>query len=247
MLTAILALTTGLLTTTEEAPWGSGMPVRIQFEEPAGRAQAELDRRDLFYLGAAFRLTFPGGDVVSGIGGPKYSDLFSDGVGVGIQGDYLWRLTKSVLFGAYLEVDFDTFAGASTTDSFGTTLKLESMSTPRVLVGAKVREEFGREARFFSEQFMGFGANFYPSVKGTLSGASTGSGEFFGQKTSLAFDVGVNLGWDVTAQLALVLGFELEVNGGPGKGRDLVIVSSGSSTPQTMVNGGITLGMNIRF
>jgi hypothetical protein len=247
MLTLLTWTALAACTAADGPPEDPGFPLRMSLEEAAVPERKEQGRENELIFGAALRLTFPGGDVVSGTGALKYGDLFSTGVGVAFHGDYLWRLSRSVLFGAYLEVDYDTFAGASSTDSFGTTLKSGNMNTPRVMVGAKVREEFGRGGAFFSEQFMGFGAIFYPSVQGTLSGATTGSGELFAQKTSFAFDLGFNIGWDMNEHLGLVLGFELEVNGGPGQGKDLVIVSSGSSTPQTMVNAGITLGLNVRF
>jgi hypothetical protein len=202
---------------------------------------------NLLYLEVALRFTIPGGDVVSG--GPKYSDIFNVGVGVGAQFDYLWRLSRTVDLGIYAEVDFDSFGGSTSTDGLGNTIKPETMNTIRILAGGKIRENFGVANRFFAEQFLGLGANVYPSVKGTLtSGGVETTGELFASKTAVAFDLGINIGWEASSQVGFFLGVTLEINGGPGEGKDLIFVSSsGSSTPGVMINTGINLGVNIRF
>ena len=201
----------------------------------------------LLYLEATLRFTFPGGDVVSG--GPKYGDIFNVGVGGGVQVDYLWKLTRALYLGAYLEVDVDSFGGKTTTDSFGDTLKPDTMTTFRILGGIKAREEFAPDGRFFFEEFLGLGANRYPSVQGTLtSGGTVTTGELFASGTTVAFDLGLTVGWNVSPQVGLFLSVVVEVNGGPGEGKDLVFVSStGSTTPGVMVNAGVNLGVNIRF
>lgn len=222
-------------------------PVHLGLEEMSVPGQGAARGEDLLYVEAAARFTFPTGDVVSG--GPKYGDLFGTGVGVGLQADYLWRLSRSITLGAYVEFDYDSFQGSSTTDSFGTTLKPDRMSTYRAMLGAKLREDFGPGPHFYLEEYMGFGANFYSPVNATLSGnGMDGSGQLFSAKTSFAFDFGANFGWALAPHVDLFLGLAVAVNGGPGTGRDIVIVSNtGSTTPGPMVNAQITLGVNFGF
>jgi hypothetical protein len=225
----------------------SSLKSRLAFEERVDYPQKVAGHENLLYVEAALRLTFPGGDVISG--GPRYGDLFTTGIGGGAQFDYLWKMSRTVYLGAYLEVDFDSFGGTTATDSFGNTIKPDTMNTFRILVGGKLREDLGAEGHFYAEQFLGVGANVYPSVKGTLtSGGVESTGELFGKKTAVAFDLGINVGWDVSRQVGLFLGFSVEINGGPGQGADFVFVSiTGSSTPGIMVNAGINLGVNLRF
>jgi hypothetical protein len=244
---ALLAAAVIAWASAPEEAKDESLNTHLTLDLPGERPQKDADRGNLTYIEASVRFTVPGGTMVSG-GGVKYGDLFDVGVGGGLQFGYLWKLSRTVLLGAYFEADYDSFAGTATTDSFGNTLKPDTMNTFRTLVGVKVREEFGSGARFFGEQYLGLGANFYPSVKGTLTtGGASSNGEFLSSKTAVAFDLGANIGWSVSPQVDLFLGFAIEVNGGPGEGKDIVIVSTGSSRPGTMVNTGINLGLNIKF
>jgi len=225
------------------------VPLHLSLEKEAFPAQKGVEQGNLFYLEAAARFTFPGGDVVSGGGSPGYGDFFNTGVGVGLQADYLWRLSPSAFLGAYAEVDIDTFGGSSVTDSFGTTVSPDSMTTYRALIGVKARQEFGSGTRFYFEEYLGLGVTLYPSVNATISGnGMSGSGQLFSSKTNFAFDLGANFGLAVARQVDLFVGIAVGINGGPGKGNDIVIVSNtGSSTPGDMVNASVTLGVNVKF
>jgi hypothetical protein len=217
----------------EERPWGLAV---------------QRDPVEAFtYLQAALRFTFMGGEVTPG-SGVNYGDLFSTGIGGSIQGGHLWRLSKTILFGPYLELDLDSFGGKSSTDSFGDALKPDSMNTLRMLGGAKIREEFGSGARFFGDQYLALGVIHYPSVGGTLtSGGITSTGNLFSSKTVAAFDLGADIGWAPSSLIDLFFGFVLSINGAPGEGKDLVIVGTGSTRPGTPVNFGLNLGVTFKF
>jgi hypothetical protein len=225
------------------------IPLHLHLEGEVVPAQKGVDQGNLFYLEAAARFTFPGGDVVSGGSSPKYGDFFGTGAGAGLQADYLWRLSRSVFLGVYVEFDIDRFGGSSVTDTFGTTVRPDSLTMYRALVGAKVREDFGTAAHFYSEQYLGFGVNVYRPVNATISAnGMEARGELFSARTTFAFDLGINFGVNVSHQVDLFVGVAVGVNGGPGNGKDIVVVSdSGSTTPGDMVNASLTVGLNIKF
>jgi len=219
----------------------------LSYEEGIHFFAGAPERETLLYLEATLRLTIPGGDVVSG--GPRYGDLFNLGVGGGVEFDYLWKLSRILYLGPYVELDVDSFGGTRWTDSFGDTLKPDSMTTFRILGGVKAREELGPAGHFFVEEFLGLGAIHYPSVTGTLnSGGVVTTGEVFGSRTTVAFDLGIKVGWNITPQVGLFLSIVVEINGGPSTGNDIVIVgTTGSTSPGIMVNTGLNLGIDFRF
>jgi hypothetical protein len=221
----------------------------LRFEEPGESVPKGARPDTLLYGAATLRFTFPGGKVASEAeNGKIYGNFFDTGIGFGVQVNHLWRISPTLDLGPYIEVDYDTFGGLLSTNGIDTVFKPDTMSTLRTLMGAKIRNEWGSDGTWFGECFLGIGAIFYPSVNATtIDPAGDGRGELFSSKTAFALDLGGNLGLVVSSRFDLLICLMLEINGGPGQGKDISFTTSGSRRPGTMINGGLNFGVNVHF
>ena len=209
-------------------------------------AVQDAEPGDVSTLQAGARFTFPGG-AISGIGSVGYHELLGTGIGAELQGARLWRVSRRVSLGAYLEADEDFFPGGGRIPGlFGTTVKTQSSSAFRLLGGAKIREEFGA-SHFYSEQMLGFGAIFHSGIRGDVSNGMNDA-ELFARTVRFGMDVGATIGLSVSRQWETFVTLAMQLNGGPGEGRDIAIIAPNfSGNANTQLNFGVTLGLNIRF
>jgi hypothetical protein len=220
-------------------PWL--LVLALQNAVPDDRA-IPLDSVDL-----SLRLVFPGGSVTGIGGGPKYRRLFDTGTGLGVAGDYFFKVSPQFKIGPYVEIAYDSFGGGSVKDLFANTIDVDSMATFRVLGGAKAREPLGQDSAFYLEQDTYVGAVIYPDVGGTTS-AGPNDLELFKGATGFCMGLELGAGWRAGSRVDLFFGTGIEIAGGPDKGENLGILTLNSSKdPENLLNTMIRFGATIRF
>lgn len=170
------------------------------------------------------RLPFLGGDADNE--GDKWTDLFHDGVGFGLDGSFLWRMSDKVYFGVYTAFQVDVFGGKSETVDVGfgpVKETLDDLVMTRFIVGARIRETFGH---FFMDQNIGFGFATYSQVNADVSGTTVG---VLDSTVVFAFELGFRAGFVVSPVVDLGMSLTYNYNGAPDMSSDLTSVDPGFS------------------
>lgn len=153
-----------------------------------------------------------------------YSDLFSDGVGVGVIAYMPFHLAEpgvraiEVAIGPLLAIDRVTYGGADFTDSFGTRIEPDDMHITRILAGFHVRLRVGgaeAPVRFLFGAQIALGAALIEQVDADLFAPGPLPGTLYDDTSTVAFELLVRPGISfqvapqVSVAVMLTLGFDV--------------------------------------
>jgi hypothetical protein len=191
----------------------------------------------------AIRIPFLGGDLSNE--GDKWKDFFeSTGIGLGLDGSYLWAVSDKVALGIYTALHIDFFGGKDMDVDIGGGVLLnesfDDLVMTRFIVGGRIRETFGK---FFMDQNIGFGFATYSGTDATAGGVSVGVIE---SSVVFAFEIGFRLGIVVSRVVDLGMGLAYNYNGAPDVSSDLLQVDPGLSY-RSQSNTVLSFFINLNF
>lgn len=174
-------------------------------------------------LTATIRIPFLGGSMSNM--GDNWTDFFaSSGVGIGLDGSYLWSVSSKVALGVYTSLAVDFISGKSVTvatSSGPVTEDFDDLVTTRFMFGGRIRETFGR---FFMDQNIGIGFANIGSVDADVGGVTVG---VIDDSTVFAFEMGLRLGVVVSRVVDLGMSLMYYYNGAPTPSSALTAVLPG--------------------
>jgi hypothetical protein len=227
---------------------------------PGTVRRQELGGGPFFSLNAEGRLSLPSsGEVVPSqiefvffvpveIQGTSYEDLFSSGAGFCLEATLTWdhpsRVNPSLVWqsGGYLRISHDLFEGDAHSDDFGNFFSPRDWEITSALVG--IRGGLRGQDGLFAEGRAGLGAVHYSAVKATfaLGGGTPSTGEFLASTVHVASELGLKVGYR-SERVEVSLGLNMEVQGGPHRGKDVSTVVK----PDAIMLVSFTFGIGLRF
>ena len=223
-----------------------GLPLRMAFEEPELRVQVVDDGGpDRMHFGISLvaqgRVAIPFGSADRGtavVAGNviviqnrmSYLDLFSPGLGVTLEADFMMRppppmpggppWERTPAMGAYVAFECDWFGGDSATDDFGTRVSPDTLRLPQVYVGFKA--EGTVQDNFFGNVNFGLGAAHFPSLMAKVqpAGLPATDREFFQETWTFAMELRMHFGWRA-GPAAFVFGLGTRLIAPPNEGATL--------------------------
>lgn len=181
------------------------------------------------------------------IQGTDYEDIFSNGAGICLEATLTWEHPKGNdafmwQTGAYLRLAYDTFDGDRSSDDFGNFFAPRDWEITTALVGFRggIRGSDG----LFAEGRVGLGAVYYGAVQAEFSigGSPARTGELLAAGVGVASELGLKVGYR-SDRVEASLGMNMEVQGGPHRGRDVSTVVK----PEPILMLSFTFGIGLRF
>jgi hypothetical protein len=182
------------------------------------------------------------------IQGTDYEDIFSNGTGICLEATLTWEHPKwheEVLWqtGVYFRLAYDTFDGDRSSDDFGNFFAPRDWEITTAIVGFRggIR---GRTNGLFGEGRVGLGAVYYGAVQAAfaLGGAPAMTGELLAPGIGVASELGLKVGYR-SERVEVSLGMNMEVQGGPHRGKDVSTVVK----PDAILMLSFTFGIGLRF
>jgi hypothetical protein len=243
--------------------WIAALLLAAAFEPQESRTEItprqEPGDGPFFSLGVEGKLSLLSGEVVPSqiewfffvpieIQGTDYEDIFSNGAGIGLEATLTWEHPnwhQDVLWqtGAYLRLAYDTFDGDRSSDDFGNFFAPRDWEITTAIVGFRggIR---GKTSGLFMEGRVGLGAVTYGAVQAEFSigGSPARTGELLAAGVGVASELGLKVGYR-SDRVEVSLGLNMEVQGGPHRGKDVSTVVK----PDAILMLSFTLGIGLRF
>jgi len=148
------------------------------------------------------------GDVADNVG---YDDLWTEGFGFAVEGDFLGGVGRSWKLGGYVSLGFDSYGGDSS-DEPGGAFEVDTLTTSHLMVGFKIMT--APNGGFYFDGRIGFGTVFYAETEGTLVGAPV---TVFDATSVGAGEIAVHFGYS-WENVLIAAGFSGRSQGAPDAG-----------------------------